>query len=65
MARDDPHVSVGRLLGGCWGQTYFEERPIFGRKDLFLGARAITSKKATCGKGRKSSMQEENPCVRR
>jgi len=23
------------VLGGCWMQAYFEERPIFGRKDQF------------------------------
>jgi hypothetical protein len=49
----------------CWAHTYFEERPIFGRKYLILGACATVGKKEACGKGRKSNMQEEKPRVRR
>jgi hypothetical protein len=46
-------------------QDYFEERPIFGRRDLILGAHTMDGKKATWGKGRKSNMQEKKPHARR
>jgi hypothetical protein len=49
------HMSV---LGVCWVQDYFDERPNFG-------ARAIAGKKEACRKMRKRSMQEEKPRVRR
>jgi hypothetical protein len=40
-------------------QVYFEERPIFGKEDLILGARATGGKKEACRKRWKSSTQKK------
>jgi hypothetical protein len=47
------HMSV---LGACWVQAYFEERPIFGRKDLILEKN--NWQESSMQKMRKSNMQE-------
>jgi hypothetical protein len=74
VAQDEPHVSVGGLLGKS--QAYFEKEVYFGRRPIFgersvlgktyfwkgrpnFGARTTGGKKETCRKRRKRNMQEE------
>jgi hypothetical protein len=53
------------VLGACWVEAYFEERPIFGRRDLILEHAQQLARKKHAEKRRKSSMQEEKPRARR